>query len=163
MLKLPQEEIIIRLGSNLKFDRSEISKFLDIVQYSIFSQNKNIVRFIEALAFGNMREALEMFISFLYSGVTNVDKMLKIYDREGQYFVPFHEFAKSIILGDRKYYKDSESKILNLFECGQERNSSHFTSLRMLAILLQHANESSPEGRGFVSLETVYGAFMDIL
>jgi hypothetical protein len=162
MLTLSPEEVIIRLGSSLKFDRSEISKFLDIVEYSIFSKNKNIVRFIEALAFGNMREALDMFIAFLYSGVTNVDKMLKIYDREGQYFVPFHEFAKSIILGDRKFYKDSASKVLNLFECGQERNSSHFTSLRMLAFLFQHINEFSPEGRGFVNLERVYGGFIDI-
>ncbi len=163
VLKLPPEEVVIKLGSQIKFDRTEISKFLEIVQFSIFSKNLNIVRFIESLAFGNMREALEMFISFLYSGVTNVDKMLKIYDRDGQYFVAFHEFAKSIILGDRKFYKDSESKIINLFECGQERNSSHFTSLRVLFFLLQHNNEFSPEGRGFVNLEKIFGGFIDIL
>jgi hypothetical protein len=109
-----------------------------------------------------MREALDMFATFLYSGTTNVDKMLKIYDRDGQYFVAFHEFAKSVILGDRRYYLDSESKVINLFDCGQERNSSHLTSLRLLALLLEHANESSPEGKGFVSMEQVYGVFLDI-
>ena len=109
-----------------------------------------------------MREALDMFATFLYSGATNVDKMLKIYDREGQYFVPFHEFAKSVILGDRRYYRDSVSKVINLFDCGKDRNSSHFTSLRLLRLLLAHINESSPEGRGFVSLEEVFGTFLDV-
>lgn len=162
VLTLSPEEVVIRLGTGIKFDRSEISKFLNIIEYSIFTKNRNIVRFIESLAFGNMREALDMFATFLYSGTTNVDKMLKIYDRDGQYFVAFHEFAKSVILGDRRYYLDSESKVINLFDCGQERNSSHLTSLRLLALLLEHANESSPEGKGFVSMEQVYGVFLDI-
>jgi hypothetical protein len=162
MLTLPPEQVIIRLGRRIEFDKSEVSIFFDIIEHSIFSKNKNIARFIESLAFGNMREALDMFSIFLYSGATNVDKMLKIYDRDGNYFVPFHEFAKSVILGDRRFYLDSESKILNLFDCGQERNASHFTSLRLLAFLLQHINESSPEGRGFTSLEYLYGGFLDL-
>ncbi len=162
MLTLPPEQLVLKLGRTIEFDKSDVFKFFDIIEYSIFTKNLNIARFVESLAFGNMREALDMFATFLYSGATNVDKMLKIYDRDGNYFVPFHEFAKSVILGDRRFYLDSESKILNLFDCGQERNSSHFTSLRLLAFLLQHINESSPEGRGFRSLEQLYGEFLDI-
>jgi hypothetical protein len=162
MLQLPPEQVLFRLGTRIEFDRVEISKFLDIIKYSIFSRNKNIARFIEALAFGNMREALDMFATFLYSGTTNVDKMLKIYDRDGQYFVAFHEFSKSVILGDRRFYRDSESKVLNLFDCGTERNSSHFTSIRLLCLLLGHVHESSPEGRGYVNIEQVFSSFLDI-
>jgi hypothetical protein len=162
MLALPPEEAVIKLGTGIRFDATNISKFFDIIEYSIFSKNKNIARFIEALAFGNMREALDMFATFLYSGATNVDKMLRIYDRGGAYFVPFHEFAKSVILGDRKFYRDSQSKIVNLFDIVQERNASHFTSLRLLGYLLQHVNESSPEGRGFTGLEQLFGRFLDI-
>ncbi len=162
MLDLPQEDVVVRLGTNIKFNREEISKFFDIIEYSIFSRNKNIVRFIESLSFGNMRESLDMFATFLYSGATNVDKMLLIYDRDGQYFVSFHEFAKSVILGDRRYYKDSESKILNLFDCGSERNSSHFIAIRLLALLLAHSHETCPEGRGFVRLDEIFETFIDI-
>lgn len=162
MLDLPPNEIVIRLGSEIHFDKTAISKFLDIIEYSIFSYNKNISRLIEALAFGNMREALDMFATFLYSGATNVDKMLKIYDRDGQYFVAFHEFAKSVILGDRRYYRDSESKILNLFDCGQDSNSSHFTSIRILSLLVAHIQETSPEGRGFIRLDDLFMTFLDI-
>lgn len=162
MLNLPPEQVLIRLKTRIEFDQKEISKFLDIIEYSIFTRNKNIARFIEALAFGNMREALDMFATFLYSGATNVDKMLKIYDRDGQYFVAFHEFAKSVILGDRRYYRDSQSKVLNLFDCGMDRNSSHFTSIRLLALLLEHVNESGPEGRGYVNVEQLFSSFLDI-
>lgn len=162
MLEMPQEDVVIRLGARLGFDREAIAKFLDIVEYSIFSRNRNISRFIEALAFGNMREALDMFATFLYSGVTNVDKMLRIYDRDGQYFVAFHEFAKSVILGDWRYYKDSRSKIINLFDCGADKNSSHFTSIRLLLLLLAHVNESSSEGRGYVNIEKVFASFLDV-
>lgn len=162
MLAMDPTEIIIRLRSDVQFDTTTVRKFLKIIEYSIFSKNRNISRFIESLAFGNMREALDMFATFLYSGATNVDKMLRIFDRDGLYFVPFHEFAKSVMLGDRCYYRDSESKITNLFDCGQDKNSSHFTAIRLLALLLSHINETSPEGRGFVRMDEVFGAFLDV-
>ena len=162
VLSLPEDKIMVTLRSGVHFDKAKISNFLNIIEYSIFSRNKNIVRFIEALGFGNMREALDMFSTFLYSGVTNVDKMLLIYERDGNYFVAFHEFAKSIILGDRKYYKDSESKVMNVFDCSQDRNSSHFTTLRLLSLLLAYHNSTSAEGRGFVSIDEVFDSFVDI-
>jgi len=38
--------------------------------------------------------ALQMFTTFLASGTTDVDKMLRIYRRDGGYLVAFHEFVK---------------------------------------------------------------------
>lgn len=162
VLNLPSDKIMLKLRSGAGFDKARLSSFLDIVEFSIFTKNKNIARFIEALSFGNMREALDMFSTFMLSGTTNVDKMLKIYERDGKYFVAFHEFAKSIILGDRRYYKDSVSKVLNIFDCSQHRNGSHLTSLRLLSLLLAYHNSSSVEGRGFISLNDVIDAFVDI-
>ena len=83
----------------IEFDAPSIATFLKIVEYSIFERNRNIARFVESLCFGNMRMALEMFTTFLVSGATDVDKMLAIYSRDGAYFVAFHEFVKSIMLG----------------------------------------------------------------
>jgi hypothetical protein len=162
LLNLPEDDAVIKLGTGLSFNKEDVKNFLNIIEYSIFTHNKNIIRFIESLSFGNMREALDMFATFVYSGSTNVDKMLRIYDREGRYFVAFHEFAKSAILGDRRFYRDSASRILNLFERGQERNSSHFTRIRLLSLLLAHASDDSIEGRGFINIESVYSSFLDI-
>ena len=131
-----------------------IAYFLQIVQYSIFDRNKKIARFIEAICHGNMRFALQLFTSFLTSGVTDVDKMLRIYHRQGNYYVAFHEFVKSIMLGDRRYYNEDQSPIMNLFNVGAQRNSSHFTGCRLIKVLLAHRSESSPEGAGTLACTT---------
>lgn len=146
----------------INFDARAIATFLRIVEYSIFEQNRNIARFVESLCFGNMRMALEMFTTFLVSGATDVDKMLAIYNRDGAYFVAFHEFVKSIMLGDRKYYKESESAVMNLFDCGGEQNSSHFTALRVLAFLISRRGDNSREGRGYCEVATVIYVFEDV-
>lgn len=140
------------LGAGIPIDRAAVAAFLRIIEKSIFERNMNIARFIEAICFGNMRQALDMFTLFMTSGATDVDKMLGIYEREGAYYVAFHEFVKSIMLGDRKYYKDQASSVMNLFDCGNERNASHFTCLRILKALSLRRAESSREGQGYVEI-----------
>lgn len=140
-------------------DKNKISNFLKIVEYSIFEKNRNIARFIDHICFGNMRMALQMFSTFLVSGVTDIDKMLRIYNRDGIYYVAFHEFLRSIMLGDRMYYKESHSTILNLFECGPERNSSHFTAIRLLSLLVKMHSNSDIEGRGYVDINKIISTF----
>jgi hypothetical protein len=142
--------------------KQNIVDFLKIVEYSVFTKNRNIARFIDHLCFGNMRQALEMFSTFLVSGVTDVEKMLRIYRREGTYYVAFHEFVRSIMLGDRYYYKEAYSSILNVFECGKEKNSSHFTSLRLLNILNTFKTQSSREGEGFHEIVLILSMFEDV-
>jgi hypothetical protein len=150
------------LRDGISIDRPAIADFLRIIETSIFEQNRNIARFIEALCFGNMRLALDMFTMFMTSGVTDVDKMLNIFRRSGAYFVPYHEFVKSIMLGERRYYKDQASSIGNLFDCGAERNASHFTSLRVIRALLLRRGESTREGQGFVEIGQLVSMSEDI-
>jgi hypothetical protein len=130
-------------------EKNKITDFLKIVGSSIFQNNANIAKLIESLCFGNMREALQMFSTFLVSGATDVDKMVKIYRRDGNYFIAYHEFIRSIMLGERYYYKESQSSIMNIYECGQHKNASHFTSLRILHILNLHRNQFSKIGEGY--------------
>lgn len=153
-------DIIIPEG--MQFDADAIGAFLRIVESSVFEHNKNIARFIESLCFGNMRMALEMFTTFLVSGATDVGKMLAIYRREGAYFVAFHEFVKSIMLGDRKYYKEEASPVMNLFDCSTDRNSGHFTSLRVLRFLLSRRGETSTEGQGYCEIARLIALFEDV-
>lgn len=144
------------------FDTQDICEFLRIVQFSLLEWSWRISRFIECICFGNMRSALQMFTTFLTSGATDVDKMLFIYRRQGVYNVAFHEFIKSIMLQDRAYYKEEQSPIFNVFNCTSEKNASHFTALRVLALLLEHRSESNPEGRGYVELSRLVGFFGEL-
>jgi hypothetical protein len=148
--------------SGIYINKQDLADFLKIVQESIFGVNKNIARFVDAICYGNMRLALQMFSTFLSSGSVDVDKMLRIYRRDGNYYVAFHEWVKSIMLGDRYYYKESESPIINLFDCGAEKNSSHFTCLRILRLLMAHRSESSREGQGYFPIVKTMSLFEDI-
>ena len=156
-----QEKVAPAVRRGDDFDRKDICEFLRIVQYSVLAWSRRIARFIECICFGNMRAALQMFTTFLTSGATDVDKMLLIYRQSGSYNVPFHEFLKSVMLQDRAYYKEDQSPILNVFNCTSDRNSSHFTALRVLALLLNHRGESDPQGRGYVELGRVVGFFAE--
>lgn len=139
--------------------RTSLSDFLRIVGDSIFGENRKIIRFIEALCYGNMRFALQMFTQFLISGVTDVDKMLAIYRRDEKYYVAFHEFCKSIMLLDRKYYKEEPSPIVNMFNVGSQKNASHFTAWRLICYLQGRRGESNTEGQGYVALAEVISSF----
>jgi len=142
-------------------DAKDIYDLLTIVSESLFSVNRNIVRFIEAICFGNMRSALEMFIAFLTSGATDVDKMINIYRRDGKYYVGFHEFVKSVMLASRKYYKEEQSPIFNVFDCGAYKNSSNFTALRILDVLLSYRAQASREGQGYIEIARLLSSFED--
>lgn len=152
------------LPDGIAIDRTAIADFLRIIDTSIFEQNRNIARFIEALCFGNMRLALDMFAMFMTSGATDVDKMLNIYRRSESksYFVAFHEFVKSIMLGERRYYKDQASFIMNVFDCGAERNASHFASLRIIRALLLRHGELTVEGQGYVDIAQLVSTSEDV-
>jgi hypothetical protein len=159
VLQRPDSEMQVILTSGIALDRSAIADFLRIVQRSIFQQNPSIARFIESICFGNMRLALQMFTTFLTSGATDVDKMLHIYRRDGSYYVAYHEFVKSIILGDRQYYKEQQSPIMNVFDCGAQRNSSHFTALRLANVLGSRRREATAEGQGYAPISEILSLF----
>ncbi len=141
--------------------RKAIYDFLRIVQGGILD-NHRIGRFIKAICYGNMRLALEMFCTFITSGATDVDKMLKIFRRDGWYNIAYHEFVKAVMLGDRAYYKEEQSPICNIFNAGSEPNSSHFTAWRILRTLMAHRGASTPEGTGYVELSRMIVAFENV-
>jgi hypothetical protein len=144
-----------------QYKRDQIRSFLKIVQGAIID-NHRIASFIKTICYGNMRFALEMFCTFLTSGVTDVEKMLKIYARDGWYNVAYHEFVKAIMLGDRAIYKEEQSPICNLFNVGPEPNSSHFTACRVIAALMKHRGETTREGLGYVELSKLFVEFESV-
>lgn len=140
----------------------EVCDFLRVVQFAILN-NRKIGRFIKAICHGNMRLALEMFGLFVTSGATDVDKMIRIFNRDGLYHIAEHEFVKAIMLGDRAYYKEEESAVANLFNVGSEKNASHFTAWRILRLLNSRLGESTPEGRGYVEISNISYDFEQVM
>lgn len=133
-------------------DIRRIDGLLRVLIASTTGKNANIVRLLASVSNGDMRLALDMFRGFLASGNTNVDKIIEISERRGGYTVPFHEFAKSAILGSRKFYRAGTSHIVNLFRQTDALGASHLTACRILARLAAAEGVSSAHGQGFVAV-----------
>jgi hypothetical protein len=133
-------------------DFKRIDALLKAVINSATAQNANIVRMLATVSNGDMRYALDMFREFLSSGNTDIEKIIAIVERSGGYNVPFHEFAKSAILGSRRFYRSSVSHIVNLFKQSDAIGSSHLAGCRILARLSRADEVASAHGEGFVEV-----------
>ena len=136
-------------------DFERIDALLQALINSTTGRNANIVRMLASVSNGDMRHALDMFRDFLSSGNTNIEKIIDIVKRSGGYTVPFHEFAKSAILGSRKYYRSDVSHIVNLFKQSDALGATHMTACRVLARLSAAEGSASPHGEGFVAVSTL--------
>lgn len=142
-------------GALSEQDLRRIDGLLRVLISSTTGKNESIVRMLASVSNGDMRNALDMFREFLSSGNTNVDKIIEILKHQGSYTVSAHEFAKSAILGSRKYYKASVSHIVNLFRQSDAFGSSHITACRILARLTAAEGVASAHGEGFVIASTL--------
>ncbi len=133
-----------------RHERTQVKAVLDALISSTTKRNQNIVRLLSCVSNGDMRHALGMFREFISSGNTDTDKILRIVRENGGYTVPFHEFAKSAILGSRRYYRNNLSHVINLFVKSANPEASHLTALRILARLSTSSAAPSPRGEGFV-------------
>lgn len=116
-------------------------------------QSRKLVSFINSISVGNMRDALIMFTYFLISGNTNVEEIFRKNDESGWYQIAYHQFIKSVIMGEHQFYSQDRSHLMNIFDFDPTLTDSHFNSLRILKYLADAYNKRSPIGRGYLGLE----------
>jgi len=129
-----------------------LARYLRIVQES-FVHMDELTEFVENLAGGNVRSALEFLNTFVGSGHVDVQKIFDIVDETGRYYVPLHEFVRAIIYGDYRYYHPSRSPIANLFEISTPDPREHF----LLPMILAHIERAGEIGQqeGFVQVDAI--------
>lgn len=148
----------------LKYDTdvcANLTKYFTIIKSSLKNlnvQSQKLVNLIESISVGNMRDALRMFNYFIVSGNTNVEEMFQKYDRQGHYQIAYHQFIKSIMLGEHRYYSQERSHLMNLFDFDTSLTDSHYNILRVLEYLLNRNNRKSPIGRGYISIDALISA-----
>jgi hypothetical protein len=142
-------------GGLTRDDLKRIDALLRALINSATARNANIVRMLATVSNGDMRHALDMFREFLSSGNTDIEKIIRIVERDGGYSVPFHEFAKSAILGSRRFYRSSVSHIVNAFKQSDSIGASHLTACRILARLSAAEGVASAHGEGFVAVSAL--------
>lgn len=158
-------EFVVRLvesDSELTLDldeaqcsRDDLVNYLRLMLRSLTVENRQVRAFLEFIALGNIRRALELFVHFMCAGSLDSGKILRLMKSNEAYLVPVHEFIKSIMLGSRKYFAEQSSHILNVYAIGDTEVPSHFTRLRILQYLYDRRHEASSFGRGYVPLNTL--------
>ena len=135
---------------------SDLIKYFGIIRGSldrVNQQSRKLVNFIDSISVGNMREALTMFTYFTISGNTNVKEMFHKNEVSGWYQIAYHQFIKSVMLGEHRYYSQERSHLINIFDFDTSISDSHFNNLRIIIYLLHNNNKRSPIGRGYISIE----------
>ncbi|MFH2124215.1 MAG: hypothetical protein ABIJ50_12135 [Pseudomonadota bacterium] len=145
--------------------KDKLIKYLDILRDSLIVDNKqakHIVHFIDSVSVGNMREALRMFNNFIVSGNTNINEIFARHQESGSYQLSFHQFIKSIMFGEYKYYSQDRSHIMNLFDFDPSITDSCFNLLKILNFLLYRSNKRSSIGRGYVEINELIDIFESV-
>lgn len=114
-------KFIFHLSNNMKVEcaRAEVGVYLRAIIASLF-QDQLFRRIITGLAGRNIRKGLEILLDFCKSGHIGADEILRIRASVGEYHIPNHVIAKILLKGKRKYYRDAEANIKNLFNSDDE-------------------------------------------
>lgn len=153
-LKLTSGELPIQaLAANVGVDLDKLEAIINVFLDSL-KCNRDLREFIDNIAAGNVRLALNLVQGFFGSGHVDTQKIANIYYKSGSYTIPLHEFVRAVMYGDAEYYDPESSPIANLFDVSQADPKEHFLLPALLALL--SATESAQAEDGFVETARVY-------
>lgn len=133
------EDPDLEYGIKTDSDLITISNFLNICIYQLKNKDSHLSRFLRYATHGDVRQALDFFRGFISSGYTNVVEI-----SQHQYWTfQIHQVIKPMMIPDRMFYDEKLSRIPNLYRLRNDNNSSHFTGLRILNLLVQKFTSNS--------------------
>ncbi len=106
-----------------RFQVENLAAFLDTVSASLLKDNNGYL--IEVLSGGDIRRALSLVREFLSSGHTSSDRVLWAHalgSEEGpkridkRFAFPRHEIFKACVLGQRRFYREEDSLLPDIFD-----------------------------------------------
>ena len=133
------------LSSEVLINTPSLHAFLEVLVQS-FQYNRDLIEFIDNVCGGNVRLALEFIKVFIGSGHVDTHKIISIFEEEGQYFVPLHEFIRAVMYGDHYWYDPSATEIKNVFDISERDGREHFTVLNALAFVDRYGERADSDG-----------------
>lgn len=138
---------------------SNCCTYLDILNKTFSNDLSPLNNFLSACAHGDIRLSLDLFRSFLLSGYTNVDEMISA----GSWSFQIHQVIKPVMIPTRYFYDENLSDIPNIYQLRSNRNSSHFTSLRILRKLAKTIESSTPSYLSIAELRSYFAEIFNML
>ncbi|HAB51782.1 MAG TPA: hypothetical protein DCE80_06370 [Ignavibacteriales bacterium] len=142
--KITRGEIPLR-NISITTTFSKLDSLLQVLLIS-FKNNIQLIEFVDNLAYGNVRQAIELAKNFLGSGHVDTNKIIKIFDDSGSYTIPLHEFLRAVIYGDTNHYDPQTSLIVNLFDVQYHDKREHFLLSILLGILNSYISTRKNDG-----------------
>lgn len=151
-LKLLESNKLLVSG-DVRVETVKLADYIRILTHS-FRNNLHLMQFLDNMVGGNIRLALTFVRQFIGSGHVDTAKILRIYEAQGSYLVPLHEFIRAVTYGDHEYYSTDISEITNLFDISTPDGTEHFLSPLLLAQLDRWSQHSTSDG--FVQVSDIY-------
>ena len=137
----------------LSLNQRTLSQYLRVLLHS-FETNDDLNELVDNLSGGNIRVALEFLSDFVGSGHVDSQKILGIYQTEGSYTVPVHEFLRAILYKDHEYYDPSVSRIANIFDITAQDGREHFLQAIIMSLVERLGRVGVDEG--FIDVDGVF-------
>lgn len=142
----------------LRVTNEELIEVFNRLVQTLLSSDTRYIKFIEAISARDMRRALDLIATFMISGHTNIEALLKDVRRVNpkELIIPFHEFLNAIILKDYEIYSELNSDVINLFNLTGSIDVSNFNLVAVLGRILHAQNiRTSDLGVGYILIEEV--------
>ena len=133
----------------------DLGEFFDLVSHSLLSGDTGYM--IECLAGSNIRRGLSVVREFLASGHTNADRAIASYLVDGRYRFPKHEVFRGAILGPFRYYSESTSLLLNVFDSKLNSMAVQLLRLQIVSVAARRASVAGSGELQVLDLQSVLG------
>lgn len=157
----------IRTESGVTFRVTNLAEFLSSVSASLLSEKNGYL--IEILAGGDLRRALNLVREFLSSGHTSSDRVLWAYaegadgqdrgPKDKRLAFPRHEIFKACVLGQRRFYREEDSLLPNIFDSKLGSSGKQLLRIHLLAKLVA---VSSAQGQEGILVESIHSDLYQI-
>lgn len=121
-------------GVRLHMDVKMLREYLEVLLHSL-EYAQGLMEFIDNVAAGNVRLALDFVREFVGSGHVKTDEILRSH-QAGGYTISLHQFLRAVLYKDHLHYDPRVTRELpNLFDIAEPSGPEHFLLLTMLAFL----------------------------
>ncbi|WP_146139306.1 P-loop NTPase fold protein [Simplicispira suum] len=110
---LENQKAELQLESGARFKVEDIGAFFEIAAQSLLSVDG--AELLDTLAGGNIRRGLSLAREFLASGHVTADLALQKYLTDRAWRFPPHEVFKGAVLGGRKFFREEDSLLPNMY------------------------------------------------
>lgn len=142
MLQGKKATFVADNGSRFVID--DLGAFCDVIIKSVLENP--CAYMVEVLSAGNVRRGLALVKEFLASAHVSSDRALYDYAGGNPSFIPPHEFFKGAVFGQRKFYREEDSLLLNLFDAKIGGRAFQMLRIHLLELLCASASASDASG-----------------